>query len=201
MLRVATLSIHYWMVAQPPALVGGSNGVRLDFWVFGSSDLGLAALVGARDPVTRLPGFPNAVGGPRPALPHGGAPAGSPGAAWWNTGRAGLARPATWKSATMLESRVSSAGRAPPLYVGAMKFYGFVADYSGSPGRPSRPRGRRCLDLVCRAAPRLIAQPEEYPEAADSRRTSHHKVGSGKKCEVGEPVDSIPQPRFRRKHR
>ncbi len=30
------------------------------------------------------------------------------------TGRAGLARPATWKSATVLESRVSSAGRAPP---------------------------------------------------------------------------------------
>ena len=48
------------------------------------------------------------------------------------------------------------------------------------------------LDLVCRAAPRLIAQHVEYPEADLSRRTSYHKAAPGKKCEVGEPMGIIP---------
>ena len=120
-----------------------------------------------------------------------------------STGRAGLARPTTFRAYNeMLRNNPAlPAGRAPPLYVATMKLCGFVANYSGSPGRPFRPRGERCLDLARRVAPRLIAQPEEYPEAADSRRTSHYKVGSDKKCEVGEPVDSIPHPPLRRKHR
>lgn len=51
-------------------------------------------------------------------------------------------------------------------------------------------------EFVCRVAPRLITKPEEYREARRSG-TSHHKVSAGKKCEVGEPVDSV-QPTLRR---
>lgn len=69
------------------------------------------------------------------------------------------------------------------LYVPTLRMYR-VRVHRGS--RPL-PEAADTADLVCRVAPRLIAHPEEYPEA-NRGWTSHYKVESGKKCEVGEPV-------------
>jgi len=58
-------------------------------------------------------------------------------------------------------------------------------------------RGGRSLleaawsDFVCRAAPRLIADSEGYPEARFTGLRID-KVGSGNQYEVGEPVTIVP---------
>lgn len=77
-------------------------------------------------------------------------------------------------------------GGAAPFYVPAIRMvgYGFTGEAVRSRRQPMR------LTSPCRVAPRLIAYPEEYPEA-NRGWTSHDKVERGKKCEVGEPVRMV----------
>ena len=92
----------------------------------------------------------------------------------------GLANPAG-------KLRLPFAGKARSLYVRSRDLGKVWPGYRG---------GRSLLeaaqsDFVCRAAPRLIAHSEGYPEARFAGLRID-KVGSGNQCEVGEPVIIVP---------
>jgi hypothetical protein len=83
------------------------------------------------------------------------------------------------------------------LYVGGVSTaFGFAAA-AGTldvfPGGRSLLEAGFMLDLVCRAAPRLIADDEEYPVSQPLGLDFASQGRRGNKCEVGEPVDILSQ--------